>query len=388
MQLLDHFKKYVEFGEADVERLRQLRGDLEPQFPELIDAVLESLHLHGRMEPLLELGRETERVRSTFLSWLEATFSGSMDEAYIESQRQIGRRCHAYDLDPEYALCVMNVLRTQLVRLLLETEIEVPLDRALESIERVIDLNVALVIDSYWSEMKSEKDEVGTKLAASMAHEIRNPLNAVELHLTLLQRRLSEARTDPEKCLPMIDEIRSELQRIETLTQKITRFTRPNFVLKNWYETESFVSELESSYADTLETRNIEFNIDLGDSIRIYCDATQLKQALANILRNAMESIEDEGEISLEVRTEGNETTISISDNGEGLETGATRRIFELFYTTKPAGTGLGLPAAKRIVDEHGGAIDVRSNAAGGTTVDVVLPHPKRPETERAAERN
>jgi len=214
------------------------------------------------------------------------------------------------------------------------------------------------------------------QLAAGVAHEIRNPLNAISMATQRLQREFSPAESDrTEKFRKITGVIRDEVRRLNGIIEEFLAFSRTQrFELKD-YPIEEVLRKLVSLIEEEANSKGIKMlsNLD-GSSAIIPMDVDKLQQALLNILKNAMESISGEGEISIVLEKRTNEITLKISDTGAGLSQDEIEKIFNPEYTTKEKGLGLGLPIAHEIIRGHNGNIKVESRIGAGTTFTITLP--------------
>lgn len=369
-------KSFIGFDEQDAERLEALSAPVESRADEVVDAFYAALQSNVHTRAVFEDDAQIERLKRSFHDWLLDAFERPYGPDYCEAQRQIGRVHQEVGVEPEYVFGAMNVVRERLIEIFGDSDADVPLARAISSLDKLLDLNMTLMVEAYWESVMEEKEEVGTQLASFMAHELRNPLNAIELNMTLLQRRFAETFDDPEEYRSMFDAMRSEIDRIENLTRDIKEFAQPVSVEPSWHDLGELVRDLEASHGAMFDAAEIAFRTDVDEDVDIYCDADRMKQVFINLLKNSVEAIDGEGEVVFTAEQHDDHWRIRVVDDGSGLEAGSQKQLFELFYTTKASGTGLGLPIAKKIVEGHGGSISVRSSDGGGTTVEVVLPRP------------
>ena len=212
---------------------------------------------------------------------------------------------------------------------------------------------------------------VGT-LAAGLAHEIRNPLNSAQLQLQLLDRRLRK-RIDDSKLLEPIDLVRDEITRLSQLVSEFLDFARPS-VLEvgecNMVELVQTVVELErpsaSAYGVTLDLVMPE------EPVVISVDRGKVQQVVLNLLRNAIEVLDQGGRVTVEVAPDGMGARVQVKDNGPGIPQDVINRIFEPFFSTKEKGTGLGMAICHSLVTQHGG--DIRVHSQDGAVFEVTLP--------------
>lgn len=227
---------------------------------------------------------------------------------------------------------------------------------------------------------------VGT-VSAGLAHEIRNPLNAANLQLQLLERRVRKLSEDP-KILEPLDTVREEILRLGALVSDFLTFARPTAINArptNLCELIEHVASLERPVAD--EIGIVLITVCEARNIPVEVDRQRIEQVLLNLLRNALEAVreQDGGRIELSVHQDGAGARIVVADNGPGIDDAVALRIFEPFFTTKETGTGLGMAIAHKIVDMHGGHLKIDSSA--GARISLVLPPrpphpaPRKPST-------
>ena len=380
MQLFEDLKSYVGFEPDDVERLRQLHPAVEPHVEAVIGHFFEALEDNAQSRGVFDCDDQTDRLHDSLRDWLDELFGGVYDQTYCDHRRDLGELFVDIGLKPQFMFAAMNRIRVELTRIVVEHDPQMPLVDALGSIERIVDIDSALMLEGYWDALLDEKNEAGTELATRLAHEIRNPLNAIGLNLTLLDRKLASELDDSSGYTSTIQAIRTELQRVDNLTKELKDYAQPISPSPGWHDFQSLIDELESAYGPTLQANDISLEVDIQSAASdIFCDAEHVKQVLVHLLQNAVEAIDEQGRIRIEAGAENGQTVLVVSDNGDGVESTATERAFDLFYTTKPSGTGIGLPVAKKIVEAHDGDIDLMHQAERGTTIRITLPRPTPP---------
>jgi PAS domain S-box-containing protein len=216
---------------------------------------------------------------------------------------------------------------------------------------------------------------VGT-LAAGLAHEIRNPLNSAQLQLRLLERRLAKGGAD-EKLQEPVRVVQQEIARLSGLVQEFLAFARPSVLNVETTDVTAVarrVVELEGPVA--LE-HGVEIILDAPGPVVIAADGDKLQQALLNLMRNAIEATVDVQRqrcVWVRVAHRGAGASLVVRDTGAGMSAEVEARIFEPFFSTKAAGTGLGMAICHSLVTQHGGDIQVRSVLGHGTEIEIVLP--------------
>ncbi|HUT71296.1 MAG TPA: ATP-binding protein [Desulfatiglandales bacterium] len=205
------------------------------------------------------------------------------------------------------------------------------------------------------------------RLAAGVAHEIRNPLNAISMAVQRLQR------DNPHK---LTEVIRGEIKRLNEIIEQVLSVSKSSNLEFTRHNATELLDQLAVLMGEEAESKGIQLKTHWDDSpLLVSMDLEKMKQALLNIMKNAIESISKEGSITLSARPIGNEKmSIRISDTGAGLSSEEIKHVFELDYTTKDKGLGLGLPLAHEIIQGHGGEIRVTSQPGLGTTFEILLP--------------
>jgi two-component system, NtrC family, sensor histidine kinase HydH len=226
-------------------------------------------------------------------------------------------------------------------------------------------------------ELQMERKERMTamgELASGVAHEIRNPLNTIGTIVQQLKKDFKPQNDEPEY-LELTELVYSEVKRINETIQDFLRFSRPEKIQPQVFELENFISQLQTQYKAACQERQIKFNKELNWHGVVVWDYRQMKQVFINLIQNAIEAVEKEGEINLQIDAlNDSELQIILRDNGPGINEEAKKRMFNLYYTTKAKGTGIGLSIVQRIVYEHGGIIEVDSEPGNGTMFFIKMP--------------
>lgn len=223
-------------------------------------------------------------------------------------------------------------------------------------------------------------------LAAGVAHEIRNPLTAMKARLFAAQR-LRERDAPEQDDLAVIDQ---EINRLERIVNDFLVFAKPAEPALAEVPASQPLREVQTLMASSLEKANIRLLVEESEPVSISIDIQQVKQVIINLVRNAADSIGQNGSITLRARRDtqrlaGQMTAVAIVeviDTGKGMPPEVQNRLFDPFFTTKEGGTGLGLAIAARIVEKHGGALRYQSQVNHGTTFGLVLPL-KRHDNQR-----
>lgn len=217
--------------------------------------------------------------------------------------------------------------------------------------------------------LRTEKFAVAGRLAAALAHEINNPLQAVMLHL---QTVAEGATQQAESALSIIEQ---ELTRIAGIVRRLLDVQSPKAGHFAWQQVDRLVEEVLALLAAQLKTAQVRVRWDWpAHAPPIWADGDQIKQLFLNLCLNALDALPNGGELQIGATVTATELIIAVTDNGIGMDSALLNQIFEPFFSTKRRGTGLGLPVCQEIVTAHSGTLTVYSQPNGGATFTVKLP--------------
>ena len=210
-------------------------------------------------------------------------------------------------------------------------------------------------------------------LAAGLAHEIRNPLNGAQLHISFLERALAKDHAKPE-FLEAVSVVGDEIKRLASLVSEFLLFARPTALVKKRVVVQALISRAVELAAPA-SSAGITVTVDAPpQDLVVIADGARLEQVLLNIIQNAVEALTPSGggNLVLRARRQPRAIVIEVEDDGPGLSS-PDAPVFDAFFSTKPTGTGLGLAISHRIVTDHGGTVDVDSRP-GHTCFRVMIP--------------
>ncbi|MCX7045063.1 MAG: ATP-binding protein [Candidatus Sumerlaeota bacterium] len=237
---------------------------------------------------------------------------------------------------------------------------------------------------------QAEKIASLATLTAGVAHDIKNPLNSLKIHAQLLNRIVREPDLDDsarERIRRSLGIILEEINRLGGVVEQFLAAARPTQPELRAQRMDPVIERLADLIRPEMDQKKIELVLDLdSELVEIQMDASQMIQALMNVVRNAIEAIEvrrvdypqSESRIEIRTRSDKNNAWILISDTGCGIAQTDLKRIAEPYYTTKFSGTGLGLMVVYRVAREHGGTLHIQSELNAGTTITIQLPLKRR----------
>jgi signal transduction histidine kinase len=208
-------------------------------------------------------------------------------------------------------------------------------------------------------------------LSAGLAHEIRNPLSAIKTFVQLLPRKLS----NPAFFDKFQITVPRELNRINDLIEDLLELARPPKLKFKMTPLGDCLKQAADLYREKLEEAGITFEIhEKGALPEIWADQEHLVRAFSNLIMNAQQAMVDGGTLIIEVGPHEGGVMLQFKDTGVGMDQTTKDNIFDPFFTTKDSGTGLGLAMTHKIIEEHGGDIQVESSVGQGTTFTLTLP--------------
>jgi len=219
-----------------------------------------------------------------------------------------------------------------------------------------------------------ERTTALTHLAAALAHEIRNPLYAITLSVQLLKEDMESGTPDVEQMRSTLEVLEEEAARLERIIKEFREFARPVRLNIQLHNINELLTRALRSLKQHAQRKRVDVVVEFAPLPDVPVDGDLIVRAFTNIALNAIEALHDGGRLEVITRREGDNAIIVFRDNGRGIPQENLNRIFDLFFSTKKDGTGLGLPIALRIVEAHHGHIRVDSTPDVGTAVSVFLP--------------
>lgn len=220
---------------------------------------------------------------------------------------------------------------------------------------------------------RNEKLSAMGELASGVAHEIRNPMNSIGMIAQRLNKEFSPTANQTEYS-DITGLLRTEVNRINKIITQFLSYAKPIALIVTPINTKQYFEEIFHLFEDQAKQKGIKFVLQSNTSIMAKIDPDLLKQSLMNILQNAFDAVDKDGEVSLNYYSLKNNLVVEIKDNGMGISKEQQKKIFDLYFTTKKEGNGLGLSISQKIISQHNGSISVSSKVNSGTTFKIILP--------------
>ncbi|HEY8426783.1 MAG TPA: protoglobin domain-containing protein [Sandaracinaceae bacterium] len=377
-EMMQELFAYVGWTDEDAALLARLGPALRPAFKSIVDEFYEAVEQNENARAVFRGGKpQIERQKHRLADWLEGIVGGVYDEAYFERRARIGRVHVQIDLDQRFMFSGMNIIRAGLHRAL-DASPDVTDEerrRGHVAIDRICDIELAIMLETYrerYVERQRANERLATigQLAASIGHELRNPLAVMETSIHLLRRKVTD-----ESARRHFDKIAQQIGISGAIIEDLLALARDRPPSREPVALRALAEEARDMVPPAAA---LEVVVDVPEDLPpVWVDRTQLRQVLVNLIGNAAEAILGSGKGGrIEVRAELSEgaLVLSVTDDGPGFAKEVRERLFEPLVTTRRKGAGLGLALCARIVEKHHGTIDAEDPPGGGARVVVRIP--------------
>ncbi len=368
--------EYVDFDETTSATLATIHPHAAPHFERIVDDFYEAIDRHPEARDVITSREQTERLKKTLVSWLDRLLRGPHDAAYVEARSRIGRVHVRINLPQQFMFTAMNRIRTQLLGVVHDTlPNREQCVTAAHAVNAALDIELAIMLDTYREDLLAKQratERLATigQLAASIGHELRNPLGIIESSLFLMQKQVEKAAIDDEVFEKHRARISNQIKHCGKTITDLLELARDRPPRRRPLEVASVVDSALDTAAISPE---ITVKIVISDGLTLTGDGDQIRQVLINLLSNAGAALDGSGGIAIEAEREKDGTVMRVRDDGPGIPKADHERVFEALYTTKAKGTGLGLALCRRIITAHGGEIGLEP-ANHGACFRVWLP--------------
>jgi signal transduction histidine kinase len=370
LTFLDNLKIYVGFDEDASAALREAHPIVAPHFGPIIDDFYDTIEAHpGARAAITGGAAQIQRLKRSLLRWIDDLFRGPHDEAYFERRARIGRMHVHIALPQMYMFTAMDRIRVRSLHVLRDApDLEAGVaDRMFTALHKILDIELAIMLETYREDLL-EKNRTAERLAtigqfaASIGHELRNPLGVVESSAFLVTRRLEQLSVDDTSVKRHMEKISSEVQRSNRTINDLLELARSRPLRRRRVDARAFV---DKTVPEAHLPAGVEVELAVPAGLTIDADPDQLGRVLTNLLINAGQAMSGRGRVSVEAAREGAGTTFVVRDEGPGIPPEVRARIFEALFTTKAKGSGLGLSLCRRIAEAHGGTVTLVPSERG-----------------------
>jgi signal transduction histidine kinase len=249
--------------------------------------------------------------------------------------------------------------------------LEEEIKRYAEELEMRVAERTAELVETHQRLVTQERIAALGRAAAQVAHEVKNPLAGLLLYSLHLK---SKAKNFSESEINLVDKIVDTINHLNSRVEQILGFARPVSLTVRSENLNQIINDILDLLRPQLTANKVEVRLSLGQPFFVSIDESSMRGALMNLMLNAIEAMPQGGTLSVAAEQVDEMIRLEIADTGQGMSEEEAKKILEPFYTTKPQGLGLGMPYAKRIIDQHGGKISLSSRPGEGTTISVTLP--------------
>jgi two-component system, NtrC family, sensor histidine kinase HydH len=366
----ESIKQYVEFDERTAELLAEFHPIAAPHFVPIVADFYATIEAHPQARSVITGGKEQiERLKGSLVAWLESVLLGPHDAAYLESHARIGRIHVRIALPQEFMFTAMNRIRSRLIEIVHrdvpgEIEHRIAVARA---VNQILDLELAIMLDTYrenYVEKARAAERLATigQLAASVGHELRNPLGIIDSSLYLIRQRMTRQGIDDAQLVKHWDKITAQVKHCSKTINSLLDLARDRppsrrpELLKPLIERALEVSALPPG---------VDVELAIADDLKLYADPDDLVHVISNLLVNGAQAQGETGRIEVTAAPFKGGVEIRVRDHGPGVPAEIRERIFDALFTTKARGTGLGLALCRRIIYGHGGELRLEPTDRG-----------------------
>jgi two-component system sensor histidine kinase HydH len=385
LTFFESLKQYVGFTDASSAALRELHPAAHPRFAAIVDDFYAAIEAHPEARAAITGGApQIARLKQTLIRWMDLLLLGPHDQAYYELRARIGRMHVRIALPQGFKFTAMNRIRLRLLDVVRERfadDLEAT-RRIATALHQILDLELAIMLETYREDLvvknrNAEKLATIGQFAASMGHELRNPLGVMESSLFLLRKHLGTAAEAPDVA-KHLNRIEGEITRANKTIHDLLDLARNRPPRRKRTDVAELV-EAAARLASLPATITIDVAPTLS-SLAVDVDPDQLQQVLINLFINAAQAMPGGGCVTIEGETApSGETRLRVRDDGPGIPAEARYRIFEALFTTKAKGSGLGLALCRRILEAHGGTIELEQTSRGASFVLALPPAQPHP---------
>jgi two-component system, NtrC family, sensor histidine kinase HydH len=374
--LLEELMEFIHFTPTHAAMMREMGPILRPRFDAIIERFYAAIDSNAGAAAVFTGGQpQRDRLKVQLRGWLEGLVRGIYDEVYYERRARIGRTHVSISLDQRYMLGAMNLIREELHTALDAAE-EWPAERlyaAHRTIDKLCDMELAIMLETYREALiarAKDAERLATigQIAASIGHELRNPLAVMQTSVHMLGRRLpSDDHTSKH-----LGRVRDQVALCNAIISDLLDLARDRPADRQPTDVGIVTRDAALSVPHTDALAVVSHVADGLPLVAV--DPGQFRQLVVNLVLNAVQAQGGTGRVDVRLVVTADTLVLGIEDSGPGMTPAVLERLFEPLFTTRATGTGLGLALCRRIVEKHGGTIAANNRAEGGAAFVVRIP--------------
>jgi signal transduction histidine kinase len=375
---IEEVAAYVGFTPADAQLLRDLAPELKARSAAIVDHFYEAIAQNARAASVFTGGEaQIERQKHSLRQWLEEIVAGTYDSDYFERHSRVGRVHVRIDLDQRYMFGAMSIIRQGLHDALRTAKwSEEREQKGHSAIDKICDIELAIMLETY-REAYVERMRTAQKLAtigqvaASIGHELRNPLAVIQSSIHVLGKR-----SPPEpSVVKHVERIKQQVLLSSEIIENLLELARDRSPERRAVDFSELARDAIASVPNRSDVQ-VALEVD-PDMPTARLDGRQLRHVVVNLVTNAIQAVAAQGRdgrVMVRVSAVDDALVFVVEDNGAGFSEQTRSNLFEPLFTTRTTGIGLGLALSRRIVERHGGKISAENRAAGGASFSVRIP--------------
>ncbi len=364
LTFFDSLKLYVGFTDESSSALRELHPLAAPQFVRIVDDFYAAIEAHPGARAAITGGpAQIARLKQTLTDWLDRMLLGPHDEAYFQRRARIGRVHVQIALPQQYMFTAMNRMRVRLVDVVATAFAGDPkaIRRIETAVAQIMDLELAIMLETYREDLETKNrnaERLATigQFAASIGHELRNPLGVIESSIYLVRQHLGPEGASEPKVAKHLERIGTEVKRAGQTISDLLDLARNRPTAANPHA--AWAADRFGDRGRAAALDGDRRGADRRTASAAEVDPDQMRQVLVNLLANAAQAMRGSGRVVVAASSSpGGGVRLRVRDEGPGVPEDARPRLFEALFTTKAKGSGLGLALCRRILEAHGATI-------------------------------
>lgn len=370
VEQFESIKSYVQFDDQTTAELRAFHPIALPHFERFATDFYDTIDRVPAARAVITGGRsQIGRLKCTLVEWMDSTLSGPHDSVYLEARSRIGHVHVRIGLPQEFMFTAMNRMRTRFSELGHEVFAQ-DSQRALAvltAVDKIFDIELAIMVDTYREHLlekvrAAERLAVIGQLAASIGHELRNPLGTIESSLYLVRQRLGKLGLEDPQIAKHHTKIESQVKHCGKTINNLLDLARDRPPRRQRNAADQLIARAAEQAA---LPAGVSLRTEGLTGLTVDADPDDFLHVFVNLLVNAAQAQGQQGQITVQGGRWKGGTVLRVCDEGPGVPLEIRHRIFDALFTTKARGTGLGLALARRILYAHGGELELEPSERG-----------------------